>query len=586
MPTGLKADLPRDDPLRHAPMLAGLPAAARSLLEASAEEVRLLAGDWLFRRGQPSSGLYVVLSGRVEVVLEEPDPVVIRVLGAGSTLGELSLLTGSTHSASVRARRDSEILRLRADDFLALLESEPALTRALLALLGTQLQASRSLGNDADPRPATIAIVPVAPDLPTLDVANAIAALMSRWRTTRLLTPAAAGPEPSRFPSFLDAAEREHDHVVMASPHPPDRDAWGTFCLRQADTVVVLARGAAGGGIPWARTPQALDVVLLQDHPPRGALAGWIDALQARRGTVVGSARASDPAMRAIARRLAGRSVGLVLSGGAARGLAHVGVIEELIASGIEIDRVGGTSMGATLGAMLALGHSPEAISEICAREFVGTRIASDYTLPLVALLRGGAARRFGDRTYGDHLVEELPREFFAVSCDLVSSELVVHRRGPLVDAVGASQAMPGLFPPMAVGGRCLVDGGVINNLPVDVMAVTGEGPVIASDVTRRFEPPAARRMRTPEHALRRLVLGLGAPIPFSIKDVMTRSLLLGTIDTAAAARTHADLVVTPRVSGIGTMAFEQLPAARAAGREAARRALDAAPEFVEQYAG
>jgi predicted acylesterase/phospholipase RssA len=81
-------------------------------------------------------------------------------------------------------------------------------------------------------------------------------------------------------------------------------------------------------------------------------------------------------------------------------------------------------------------------------------------------------------------------------------------------------------------------------------------------------------------------VLGLGAPIPFSIKDVMTRSLLLGTIDTAAAARTYADLVVTPGVSGIGTMAFEQLPAARAAGREAARRALDAAPEFVEQYAG
>jgi predicted acylesterase/phospholipase RssA len=104
--------------------------------------------------------------------------------------------------------------------------------------------------------------------------------------------------------------------------------------------------------------------------------------------------------------------------------------MEELIASGIEIDRIGGTSMGATLGAMLALGHSPEAISEICEREFVGTRIASDYTLPLVALLRGGAARRFGDRTYGDHLVEELPREFFAVSCDLMSSELVVHRRG------------------------------------------------------------------------------------------------------------------------------------------------------------
>ncbi len=567
-------------------MLAGLPAAARSQLEAGAEEVHLLAGDWLFRRGQPSTGLHVILSGRVEVVLEEPEPVVIRVLGAGSPLGELSMLTGSTHSASVRARRDSEILRLRADQFLALLDAEPAFMRALLAWLGRQLQASRSLGSDADPRPATIAIVPVAPGLPSLDVADALAALLSRWRTTTLLTPAAAGPEPSRFPALLDAAEREHDHVVMVSPQPPDGDAWASFCLRQADTVIVLARGVAQGDIPWGRTPQALDVVLLEDHPPRGALAGWLDALQARRGTVAGSPTASDPAMRALARRLAGRSVGLVLSGGAARGLAHVGVMEELIASGIEIDRIGGTSMGATLGAMLALGHSPEAIYEICEREFVGTRIGSDYTLPLVALLRGGAARRFAEKTYGDHLVEELPREFFAVSCDLMTSELVVHRRGSLVEAVGASQAMPGLFPPMTVGGRCLVDGGVINNLPVDVMAVTGEGPVIASDVTRRFEPPTTRRMRPAEYRLRTLVLGLGAPIPFSIKDVMTRALLLGSIDTAEAARTHADLVVTPRVSAIGSMAFEQLPAARAAGREAARRALDAAPGFVEQYAG
>jgi hypothetical protein len=228
----------------------------------------------------------VILSGRVEVVLEEPEPVTIRVLGAGSPLGELSMLTGSTHSASVRARRDSEILRLRADQFLALFDSEPAFMRALLALLGTQLQASRSLGSDADPRPATIAIVPVAPGLPSLDVADALAALLSRWRTTRCSRPPRPVPSHhgSRAPGRRRARARPRGDGLTPAP---GRDAWASFCLRQADTVVVLARASRRGDIPWARTPQALDVVLLEDHPPRGALAGWIDALQARRGTVV-----------------------------------------------------------------------------------------------------------------------------------------------------------------------------------------------------------------------------------------------------------------------------------------------------------
>jgi NTE family protein len=134
----------------------------------------------------------------------------------------------------------------------------------------------------------------------------------------------------------------------------------------------------------------------------------------------------------------------------------------------------------------------------------------------------------------------------------------VIHRRGPVADAVSASMCLPGLAAPVHMASRMLVDGGVLNNLPVDVMAATAEGPVIAVDVTSRFEV-------NPNGD------GEGQP---GFVETLTRALLLGSTDTAAAARAHADLVITPENKGVGMLEFHQLDRLREAGREAARAAL------------
>ena len=127
------------------------------------------------------------------------------------------------------------------------------------------------------------------------------------------------------------------------------------------------------------------------------------------------------------------------------------------------------------------------------------------------------------------------------------------------------------------MGDRMLVDGGVLNNLPVDVMAATSEGPVIAVDVTTRFEPPSpgarpARRRRRRASPDERLP---------GITEALTRALMLGSVDTAEAARTHAQLVITPPNDGVGMLEFHQLDRMRVAGRRAARAALESAPDGV-----
>jgi NTE family protein len=158
-------------------------------------------------------------------------------------------------------------------------------------------------------------------------------------------------------------------------------------------------------------------------------------------------------------------------------------------------------------------------------------------------------------RYFGELQVEELPRPLFTVSADLVSTQTVVHRTGPLVEAVGASMSIPGLAPPRASGRRLLIDGGVLNNLPVDLMQESREG--LAIDVVRRrdLDAPSAARSLPP------------------IMETMTRATVLGSAERSERNRALAALVISPDRYGVGLRDFGVLDEAIAIGRAAAEAA-------------
>jgi predicted acylesterase/phospholipase RssA len=195
----------------------------------------------------------------------------------------------------------------------------------------------------------------------------------------------------------------------------------------------------------------------------------------------------------------------------------------------------------------------------------------------LYALLRGHRARGLIAEHVGEQRIEELPMRFFCVSCDLVAREVVVHRRGLLREALYASMAIPGVFPPVPTRDeRLLVDGGVLDNLPVATMASAGEGPVVASDVTGRMgavQRPAHRRAARIAAPLRRALTGSEAALP-RLGETIVRTVMVGGTDTVAAAREHADLVITPEVGGVGLIDWKRLDAVRELGRRAAQETL------------
>jgi NTE family protein len=581
------------DPLGDVPIFATLTDDMRAQLAEQATTLQLKAGDWLFEAGDPGDSLYVVLSGRLEVVMEDPEPTVIRVLGRGDAFGELALLTGSPRSASVRARRDTELLMLVRDDFARLLDHEPGFTRALTTWLGHQLRQSRGLGIETPPVPATIALVPLQLGLPARKLADHLVRELGRWRSVAWLERPGVdnGDEQETTDAArLDRAERSSGQVVLLADEPDAAGQWTEFCLRQADRVVALV--GSEGIPPRSEIPALLggDVVYCGGSRRNIDTAAWHDAIGPRATHLLPSGSGFDAAARRIARRLAGKSVGVVLSGGGARGLSHIGVLEELVAAGIVIDRVGGCSMGSFIGAQFAAGVDPDAIRDRCYEELVQRNPWSDYTIPVVAAIRGHKLRDMFDRVFGSTQIQDLERPYFCVSADLANSELVAHDRGPVSPAVAASMCIPGSAPPVVMDGRMLVDGGLFDNLPVETMASFGEGPIIAVDVTAQFRAPTRQsggrpRSRRLRARVRTAIVGDDAPRP-GLRETMTRSIVLGSRDTAEAAKRYADFVINPETSAIGLLAFKELDSARELGRQAAREALESAPDSVRDIAG
>jgi predicted acylesterase/phospholipase RssA len=272
-----------------------------------------------------------------------------------------------------------------------------------------------------------------------------------------------------------------------------------------------------------------------------------------------------------MARRLSGRSIGIVLSGGGARAFSHIGVLEELTAEGLRIDRVAGVSMGAFIGALFAMGLDADEIDGCCFDEWVQRRPLSDYTIPRHSLIRGERFRSMLHRTFEQRTIEGLPRSFMCGCTELRSGRLVMARHGPLWEAVGFSICLPIIAPPQVRGRDIFIDGSLVDNLPVAAMAQLGEGPVIAVDVKTGFDrdPRAGSgngASRAPSSS---------APRTPSLGETLTRVLLLASSNTSMAAERHADLVIKPRAHGVGLLEFHQIDAAREAGRAAAREALE-----------
>lgn len=554
----------------------------REQIAASSTTVRVCAGEWLFRKGDPGDDLYIVRSGRLEALDDDHPAAVLGLFGRGTAFGELALLTHGRRAASIRAVRDTELIALTRQQFADLLTRDGRFGLALTTTLARQIQRSTGLP-PAGTRREVLTLLPLGVQIRVDEVADRFVEELSRNRRAIALR-RPPDVDPQDYGELLDRLEAQHDHVVLVAPvvEPPGAspDPWADFCLRQADRTVALAPPGATPPPQRDRAPLAgCDLAVVGRRPGRaGELAPWLDDLGARAVHWVADGPDFGDGVARMARRVSGQSLGVVMSGGGARGFAHLGVVQALAEAGVTIDRFGGTSIGAFMSALFACALPPDEAFDVCRRELVERRPYSDYTFPRFSVLRGRRAMQVLQRLFGSLHVEEMPRSWYSVSADVLAAEVVVHRRGPVWDSILASVSLPGFSPPRPHGDRLLVDGGTLNNLPTDVMADADEGPVIAVDVMSRWGAKWRER-----HDLERWQrslwhrLGWTEPLP-SVVETLAASSVMGSWRHTQRNRERAALTITPDLARFELFDWKRLDEIAEEGRRAAETAIAAVP--------
>jgi NTE family protein len=401
---------------------------------------------------------------------------------------------------------------------------------------------------------------------------------LSRFGRTELVWSVRAGSHTSHWFHQIESA---NDYVVYVGESTPGR--WSSLCIRQADALVLLARaeGAAGrwAALGGARessmaAPKAELVLLHDGELTRGAAGRWlVEQPSMPHHHVVVS---SDIAR--VARMLTGRGVGLVLSGGGARGFAHIGIVKALREASIPIDLVGGTSMGGILGAGVAQCWTIEELTQRFRHAFVESKPLRDYTLPFVSLVSGRKVSRLLRDDFGDVTIEDLPLTFFCVSSNLTTGHSEVHRHGELWRWLRASVAIPGVLPPVVHKGELLVDGGTMNNLPVDAMRELGRGPVIGCDVgaDRAFTTDTDDvDVPLPWQLMRWIQVRRHRP---NIFQILWRAGMVNSSAMTAAHREKTDLLLQPPLAQIDMLNWKAFERAIDAGYAHAVRLLAALP--------
>jgi NTE family protein len=510
----------------------------RSIAEA-ATWFSVRGGNTLFSQGDPSEALYITVSGLLGADFRKSsgEEITVNRIGPGEVIGEMGCVLGEPRSATIRALRTSELIAVSRGALEQLARRHPGV---LLSLYRTVVGRLRDVqeGKHVRYRPRTFCLLPNVGDDGARAFAGDLAAALGALGSTFLVTKQEFADATSDQFSVLEAA---HEYVVYVAERA--KTSWSRLCLSQADCILIVVPGTDApapieplAGRVSAEIP--VELVLLW---PGGIVAGqttaWLDAL---RPTGHHHVRSPVDVGRA-ARLLTGRGTGLVLSGGGARGLSHIGVSRALSDNGVSIDAICGTSIGAYIGAALAMEWDFATLRHRI-EDFSRKHPLLELVVPRWSLLSGRGLRVSAEKWFGEWSIEETPIRYACVTTNLTACGAAPHRRGKLKTWVRASCSLPGVFPPIFADDAVHIDGGLVNNLPTDIIRGMGVGFVLAVDVGAG---PTTISNHGDKHD--------AAPLP-NIFELLTRIVTMSDDARGPTARQQCDVLLAPKVQHLGLL--------------------------------
>jgi NTE family protein len=490
----------------------GIPSEDLERIFGGLERRRYPAGSVIIAEGEISPEIYISRSGLAEVYVSDRrgNEHSVGQIRPGATLGEMSLFTGQPATGTVKATEELEALVMTEADFDRVAAEHPLIFRNLGAILSDRLARTNRLTLREEPGHLAVLEDDGAPPMLGYAIASSLA-----WHTrgSTLLIVAgdcedalAALAEPSLEEALSSRLLRSQDgapssaQIVCATDRTPEALAARAIDLCSTfDYVLVQTKGmslpipadsrrvrlgdpssAAIGGDSSAYAVRAWSTEGSRAGPDRAGVVHVpeLDSsdIEAIRGGTLPLRSEGGRAIGWIARDIAGLKVGVALGAGSLRGFAHFGVLRLLERAGIPIDYLAGTSTGAAAAGLYALGHSPDEAAEIFS-ECAATLFRP--TLPVKGLLSNRSVKKFLRGQSGDLRIEDLELPLAIVAADVNTHREVVFTRGLLWQAVLASISIPGVYPALEIGPYTVVDGGVLDPVPVKIAVEMGAGTVI-----------------------------------------------------------------------------------------------------------
>ncbi len=576
--------IPPNPDLKTIPLLKDVSQRAMRSAGKEARWYSLPAGQPLFLAGELADSIYFVVSGTLGAFNSNNE--FVGHIRPGEPVGEMALFLGGVdtngdgkaedkpHTGSVYALRDSEVVALSRTGWNRLVKSEPDLLEGMIRIILRRL--GRAGQRDMATVPKVYTLLATSPTIDLRMRARALReALMKFGQKVAIVDEIQGDEKPA---AYFDALEQNNDTVILIAAIGDT--SWFRLATRQADRIWVLARGDARPSVPLmpedtspAQRLKLIDVLLLHPGTERRASRPqeWLDATGANR--LFHWFGDSDADAMRLARVMAGRSVGIVLSGGGARAYSHIGAIRAIREKGIPIDFAGGASMGAVVAACAAMGWDDNEIEWRIRKAFVESNPLGDYNLPVVGMVKGKRVNARLLEHFGETEIGDLKIPFYALSTNLTSGKVHLHRSGSLRQALRATISLPGILPPVVDGDDIFVDGAVLNNFPVDMMRDLHQGFIIGSDVSGQPEGLNKEEFARPLSFWQWVARnGFSSAPPIA-----------GLLMRAATVRNDprlgqdlADVLVLPDLPGIELRDWTAYDAAVEAGYVAAKAALEA----------
>lgn len=566
------------------------------------------AGEIILTPSDTGEHVYFVLHGRLRIFIDldlsdtfDPDEVV-AVLGRGSVLGHMEACQDTRFDCMAQAVRNTEFGRMSRQRFVDLANDYPQIWKSIASDTVDQLRQSRSRDRDMK-ETHYLTLMPVDSGVEVGNFASRLYEEMAGLASTTVITKEAfnealgEGAADDDIDVWDDTdreamgwlSEQEEEHTFLTLQAEANASAWTRRCLRSADRILFVADGGSEEAVRdveslivqqntmsrWAKRELVLlydDTVELPSHTREWLrVRPWISQVYHLKPS-----RKDD--IQRLARCLTRRAIGLVLAGGGARGCAHIGVIRALRELNIPIDHVAGTSAGAGFGAQVAHKWDDAKIADAAWKGCVETAPFTAFNLPYHSFVRKGPMKAVVQGNYGETHIEDLWLPFFCISCDLSSQQKVVHTTGRLWKALRATTALPGIFPPAVLAGRCHVDGGVVDNEPIEDMKRLNPGPSILISLSVAAEDfLGANVIDIPTNfsVIRSLIHPLLEPIRVpNVLDVIIKTMTLSSDGKSTAEL--ADLYIAPDTTGYSLLDFTAMDELTALGYNATMAAVEA----------